>query len=88
MGKKRGWMSVDKLDIVVVKRHDDWLAYLDGDTRKWGSGKNIDEAIGNCVRDHVAAVKVRCRYCGKYNCLRVHENRVTCESCERIQEWM
>lgn len=38
--------------IRVVRRPDDYMAFVDGDTALWGRGTSADEAIGALVRTH------------------------------------
>jgi hypothetical protein len=38
--------------IKVVRRQDDYMAYVDGDTRLWDCGSTVDEAIGKLIRTH------------------------------------
>lgn len=38
--------------IRVVRRWDDYMAYVDGDTGLWDCGQTIPEAIGALVRTH------------------------------------
>ncbi len=38
--------------IVVDKRPDDYIAYLDGRKEVWGCGASAYEAIGNLVNGH------------------------------------
>ena len=38
--------------VVVVKRSNDWQAYLIENTAIWGCGKSPDEAIGNLICSH------------------------------------
>lgn len=37
-------------EIIIEKRHDDFIAYLKGNREIWGCGKTYDEAIGNMIK--------------------------------------
>ncbi len=38
--------------IIIEKRPDDYMAYLDGRKGIWGCGTTYDEAIGDMIRAH------------------------------------
>ena len=42
--------------ITVKQRADDFMAYFDGDTRRWESGATATEAIGKLVISHGTGV--------------------------------
>jgi cephalosporin hydroxylase len=48
--------------ITVVERHDDYMAYVGGDTRVWSAGRNPDEAVGQVIRTHPDYVIEAIRY--------------------------
>lgn len=40
------------MNIIVEKRSDDYMAYIEGRKEIWGCGKDFDSAIGDLVRTH------------------------------------
>ena len=38
--------------IVVVRRSDDWMAHVEGDTRIWATGNTQEESIGRLIKSH------------------------------------
>jgi hypothetical protein len=40
--------------ITVLRRADDYMAYLDGNKGKWEAGKTIAEVIGKLVISHLS----------------------------------
>lgn len=39
----------NKINITVKQRASDYYACINGNERKWGCGRNIDEATGSCI---------------------------------------
>lgn len=44
--------------ITVEPKGDRWMAYLNGDRRRWDVGRSPDEAIGAAIRTHAHALGV------------------------------
>lgn len=40
------------MDITVIRRHDDFMAYISSNCRYWGCGRTQDEAVGSLIRNH------------------------------------
>lgn len=38
--------------ILVERRSEDYMAYLEGHREIWGCGKDYDSAIGDLIRSH------------------------------------
>ncbi len=43
---------IQKITISIRKRSFDWMAYLNGDRRKWECAKSPEEAIGKLIQSH------------------------------------
>lgn len=44
--------SVDKKKIIVERRTDDYMAFLEGRRDMWGCGQSIDSAVGSLISSH------------------------------------
>lgn len=59
---------IERID--VEQRSGDFMAFLNGDRRLWGAGKNVYEAVGSAVWAHAAR----------------HGIVTTCKSARQLQE--
>lgn len=48
--------------IIVEKRWDDYIAYLEGHREIWGCGEDFDSAVGDLVRAHEKEFDIEIRY--------------------------
>jgi hypothetical protein len=48
--------------VVVERRPDDYMAYLQGHKTIWGCGKSISEAIGDVIQSHPESFGVKTEF--------------------------
>lgn len=53
--------------IIVERRQDDYMAYLNGDKKLWGCGKTPDLAVISLIRNHAEKMNIKIKYTNPHN---------------------
>jgi len=48
--------------IIIEKRTDDYMAYLEGHPEIWGCGRDSDSAVGDLIRSHKEIFDIKIRH--------------------------